>query len=231
MNSSIYKIKTKLVLVEIKSILYYNILKRIEIGGFAMIQFLFDIKKNIEIVSFLIDKNQGKINYAKLIKLLYIADKKFLEKWDTTITGDYYCSMENGPVLSKLYDLILNKDNSDNQEKWNKHINLIDRYYLTSIMKETAINKLSLAEVEVLKEVYEKFKNYNEFDMFKYTHNPKLFPEVKWKEVEKNKTSISLYIEDILRALKRTDEQIEIIQKENELILNEQNKFHECGLI
>src|ERR1039457_6692110 len=48
----------------------------------------------------------GRISYIKLIKLLYLADREALIRWGRPITTDCYVSMDVGPVVSRIYDLI-----------------------------------------------------------------------------------------------------------------------------
>ena len=52
-----------------------------------MITFAFDVKKTVQIINRLLKRNNGALNYTKLLKLLYIADKEFLSKYDATITA------------------------------------------------------------------------------------------------------------------------------------------------
>ena len=46
------------------------------------------------------------MSYMKLIKLLYLADREALLRWGRPITFDAYVSMDRGPVLSSVLDLI-----------------------------------------------------------------------------------------------------------------------------
>jgi uncharacterized phage-associated protein len=43
----------------------------------------------------------GKMNYLKLIKLLYLLDRESLNRRGRPVTGDQYYSMKLGPVLSE----------------------------------------------------------------------------------------------------------------------------------
>ena len=177
-----------------------------------MINFKFDINKIIQIVNYLLKRNDGRVNYTKLIKLLYIADKEFFGQWDISITQDSYESMSNGPVLSKTYDLIKDEIVSPEQAQWNclftkdgyDLILLGDNNLPTSLLCE--------AEIQMLDEIDEKFKDYSYSDMIEYTHRYDLFPEVKWEEA--GYSSIDLSIENILISLKRTPEEIEAISQE-----------------
>src|SRR4051812_27718977 len=48
----------------------------------------------------------GRMNYMKLIKLLYLADRTALLRWGRPITFARPISMRHGPVLSEVLDLI-----------------------------------------------------------------------------------------------------------------------------
>ena len=48
----------------------------------------------------------GRMSYLKLIKLLYLLDREALLRWGRPVTTDRYISMDNGPVVSRIYDLI-----------------------------------------------------------------------------------------------------------------------------
>src|ERR1051326_1095100 len=48
----------------------------------------------------------GWMSYLKLIKLLYLLDREALLRWGRPVTTDRYVSMDNGPVVSRIYSLI-----------------------------------------------------------------------------------------------------------------------------
>ena len=83
-----------------------------------MITFAFDIKKAVQIINHLLKRNNGALNYTKLLKLLYVADKQALSQYDMTITGDTYVSMDHGPVLSEIYNLVMGRSNVHHQLYW-----------------------------------------------------------------------------------------------------------------
>ncbi|MBN2322608.1 MAG: SocA family protein [Spirochaetes bacterium] len=180
-----------------------------------MVSFRFDIKKIIQITNYLLQKNQGSINYTKLIKLLYISDKRFLDRWDLTITGDCYSSLYSGPILSRLYNLIKCDDSTNpDQSQWD-HFFITDEYDLKLVHdNKLTVDLLSEAEIETLDEVDREFKDKDFGYMIEYTHNIKLFPEVKWKEA--GNSAIPLSIDEILKSLGRSDNEIEIIERESE---------------
>jgi hypothetical protein len=61
--------------------------------------------------------------------------------------------------------------------------------------------------------------------MINLTHDKNKFSEVRWKEAEKMGTSLHLGIEDILKNLGRTDEEIEELEKETNSIIDEHRQL------
>jgi hypothetical protein len=65
-----------------------------------------NFNKLVQIVNYVLKKYDYRLNYTKLIKLVYIADRESLSCWGFAISGDNYCSAPKGPILSGLLDLI-----------------------------------------------------------------------------------------------------------------------------
>ena len=63
------------------------------------------IDKLIQTVSYLLKKYDYSLNYTKLIKELYLADRESIRRSGWSITGDSYRNLPYGPVLVNLYDL------------------------------------------------------------------------------------------------------------------------------
>lgn len=178
-----------------------------------MITYRFDIKKAIQVINYLLKKNGGTMNYTKLLKLLYIADKRILERSCFSITTDSYASIKNGPVTSTIYDLI----------KGNRHVArdiwdtlFVKDGYALKLLSENNLpeNLLSRAEIETLDSVFEEFKGMTYNELIEYTHRKDLFPEVRWEDAEKHNTSYPLPVEDILASIGYKKEEISIIDAE-----------------
>ncbi len=90
--------------------------------------FSFDEARATEIAAYLIQRTgkDGKLNYTKLLKLMYIVDRKALLEWMRPAVGGDYVSMNNGPVMSETYDLI--KGASSGSGVWEGHIEKVGRY-------------------------------------------------------------------------------------------------------
>src|SRR5271168_467516 len=73
-----------------------------------MMSFPFKILKTIQAIGVLLRYDGVKrMNYMRLLKLLYIADRESLRETGRPVTGGPVIAMERGPVLKEVYDLIL----------------------------------------------------------------------------------------------------------------------------
>lgn len=147
----------------------------------------FNEQKATEAASLLLSMHGGKMSRLKIIKLLYIADRKALENWERPITFDTYYSMKEGQVLSGVLDLINDKIKDP---LWRKHIEQSDDVSIRLHGKPVKFQKLSRAEVILLEDVYKEFGHWNRFDLGDFT---KKFPEYK-----PTTTRERTYIEEIL---------------------------------
>ena len=134
--------------------------------------------------------------------MLYLADREAFKKMERPISGDSYVSMPKGPVLSETYDSI----NYPNKSYWNTYIKKMD--YNVCLSGDPGVSSLTPNEIKVLEDIYKQHKNRNWKDMISYCH--KYCAE--WQNP--GGTSIPIHIKDILKAVNKTDEEIEIINDE-----------------
>jgi uncharacterized phage-associated protein len=171
-----------------------------------MISFKFNEPKTTQIAALFIKKHGGTLNYTKLIKLLYLTDRQALSRWERPLTGDSYVSMPRGPVLSKTYDLIDYPDFLNSESYWHKFIS--KAIYDVMLKDEPTIDELSQREIDLIEEIYQKYKDKTWGQMIDICHD--CCPE--WQHP--GDTSIPIRIEDILRELKKTEKEIELIEEE-----------------
>ena len=178
-----------------------------------------DREKLYQSVGYLIEKHGGRLNYMKLIKLLYIADREMINQTGYPITGDHYCSMKNGPVLSNLYDLIRGKAFGAEQTSWNALFKT-DGYNLTRSHESAwELGDLTPREISILDCVSEKFRDHTQFQLRDHLHQKQLFPEVEWEE--SGSTSRPLPVDSIRHALGFSDAEIAEIHADDELLEKE----------
>ena len=179
---------------------------------------MFNVEKLIQICNYMVKKNDYSLNYTKLIKMLYIADKEALKSSIQTITGDSYVSMDNGPVLSKLYDLIMGKyRKGDAQSLWNSRF-IRDGYNLIAAIEKIPHSELSSFEMQTLDQIYNHFEKYSLGQLIDYVHK---FPE--WKDP--SGSSIPIMPQEILESVGRTNEEIEWILAETNAFEEEEQAF------
>jgi uncharacterized phage-associated protein len=70
-------------------------------------------EKFAQVVVFFASKGLADLTNMKLAKLIYFADKRHLQKYGRTITGDTYYGMEHGPVPSAIYSALKNREFAD----------------------------------------------------------------------------------------------------------------------
>jgi len=185
---------------------------------------MFNIEKLIQACNYLIKKNNSILNYTKLIKLLYLADRESLQQSIQTITGDTYVSMDNGPVLSRLYDLIKGKyRNEADQSLWNSRF-IKDEYFLRVATDNIPQGELSIFEMKILDKIDEKYKNDDSRAMIKYVH------EICSEWENPNGSSIPIKPEKILECIGKTKEEIDWILSETEGFEEEERAFQSLAV-
>ena len=170
-----------------------------------MIRFQFNSIKTTQAAGFLLERHRGSMSKGVLIKLLYLADRKLLAKRGQPLTGDQPVSMENGPALSKTYDLTKGAA-LEHRAYWEQHITVARKGdHNLSLKKKTGTEHLSKSEIQALEEVDKEFGNWGWKRLVEYCHT---LPE--WKNPGKSSTEIQ--VEEILTAVGKGREEIAQIQ-------------------
>ena len=168
----------------------------------------FDERKATEAASlFLVLRGSKRMHYMKLIKLLYLADRTALQRWGIPITTDTYVSMDHGPVVSTIFDLIRRKIKGTT---WEEYISapMGDKGKEVELIKEPKPARLSRAEEKLIREVFERFGRWNRYRLRDYVHQH--LPE--WEDPEGS--SIPISIADILKAGGEDEKEIAAVEKE-----------------
>src|SRR5207253_1566731 len=71
--------------------------------------FRFNFTKSLQATGVLLELHGDSMEYVRLLKLLHIADREMMAEASAPITGDRAVTMDHGPVLSQVYDLIKGK--------------------------------------------------------------------------------------------------------------------------
>jgi uncharacterized phage-associated protein len=132
---------------------------------------MFSERKVAQIAAYLLDRAKGRMNYLKLMKLLYLADRESMKCHGWPISGDRYVSMDHGPVLSQTLNLI-NGAKKFEEHGWDHWIADKADYAVSLRRRATreTLDQLSDAELEVLRNVYAKFGKWDQWRLVDYTH-------------------------------------------------------------
>lgn len=177
--------------------------------GFFMIPF--NAKKTIAAAGEILRRQPGRrTNYMRLLKLLYIANRRSLEAKGRPICGDRIYAMRRGPVMSATLNLI---NGSDPQApEWSQYIKK-DKYDLEL---ETDPGNLALSryEIHLLQSVCEEFDECDEWDLVEWCH--KNLPEFRKHDPSKTGNAREVIPPaDIFDAVGRADEMDELLADTN----------------
>ena len=179
--------------------------------GNRSIPTLFDQRKTAAAAAFLLDAAGGRVEYIRLLKLLYLADREAWNCFGRPITGDNYVSMDQGPVLSRTYDLIKNEGTDDEatsaRRPWDQAIERADRYNV-KLRSAVDLGPLSEAETDILGAVHNRWRRVPTWDLIELLHRE--LPE--WTNPKGSCMEITP--SDILTALGKGDEEVAAIAKD-----------------
>jgi antitoxin SocA-like protein len=172
--------------------------------------FRLDIDKALAATAYLIQKAGGRFDVFVLLKTLYYADRTSLIKYGRTITGDKFVSMNKGPVLSKIFDLIRGKEIPGDPHalaKWKKFISERESHLLR--LKETPeLGFLAVRDMEILDEAFHTISQIPPYWLAEWTH--RVLPE--WEDPKGSSKAIDPV--KILKSAKKSDKEIAEIEEE-----------------
>ncbi|MBN1782737.1 SocA family protein [bacterium] len=162
--------------------------------------------KATQAASLLLKNNHNKMPYLKLLKLMYLIDRKALEQWGRPITFDKYVSMDFGPVLSTTYNRINIEPAPGEEFYWHQYISE-PKHYEVKLKKDPGIGALSNAEIEIINKIDQKYKHMDRFALSDLTHD---LPE--WQNP--HGSSIPISFDSLLHHLGKDKKEAELIKDE-----------------
>jgi hypothetical protein len=167
----------------------------------------FSEKKTTEAAILLLKMAGGRMKYIRLLKLLYLSDRRAYAELGRSITNDRYCSMRYGQVPSRAYDLA--KGSAARVEGiWSDFINSpVDNHYIELREIPDNIQALSESELDIIRSVSMEYIDKSDFDLADITKGP------EYVLITGTKKAIDTPIEKILEALNYNSRQIERIKE------------------
>lgn len=176
----------------------------------------FDEAKATQIAGYFLQLRGGRMHYIKLIKLMYLTDREALLRWGSPVSTDRHVSMNNGPVLSNVLNLI-----TDDRPKqaWSQFISPPLGDYEVELIKPTPTALLSRAEEGLMREIFEEYGHRNRWDLIdNVMHN---LPEWRYP----NGSSLPIHLRDILEGAGETEDEIRTVLKELRSFANDEERI------
>lgn len=167
----------------------------------------FNEAKATQVAALLLNlRGTRRMKYLKLLKLMYLVDREALARWGRPVSTDRHVSMDKGPVLSRVYNLIT--EEQCQHGPWSEHISQAPEYDV-ELLRDPGTNELSRAEEDLIKEIFTQHGHKNRWVLVDEVHK---LPE--WQDPRGS--MIPIAIRDILKAVGKTPADIAAIEEEME---------------
>ncbi|MDR3773276.1 MAG: Panacea domain-containing protein [Terracidiphilus sp.] len=173
------------------------------------IRFSFDINKTIAALAFLARRPGAKLDMFLSIKRLYSADRRALASWGKTITGDRMVSMDQGPVLSTVYNLFKGIGTADHLRRWKSYFGETVNNTV-QLQRPPEFDLLSEDETDALEAAQDEIGSVAPWHVADFLHD--LYPE--WEDPHGGMRNIDPA--KILRKVGRTEDEIHMIEESTE---------------
>jgi uncharacterized phage-associated protein len=156
----------------------------------------YDIPKAAQAVAYFALKSGGSINVLKLSKLMYLAERESMKRYDAPMFYDELFSMPDGPVAS----ITLNFINGDNEEAvWSRFVMPRSGVEISAAknMSVEMMDSLSAADIEIFDDLWKQFGALDRYKLRDWTHVKENIPE--WKDP--NGSSYAIQHKDVFNYL------------------------------
>ncbi len=159
-----------------------------------------DQRKATDAVARLIQKS-GAVDYLRISKLIYLADRISILTRGIPIVGGQYFSMKKGPVISEIMDAV----NQRTAPKW-KEVISPRRGNILTLLRPPDLDSLTADEIAILDRVVEEHFNRSTDDLVQWCHdNCGEYETVIWSKRK------PIQVETILEVEGKSKEHIEKI--------------------
>ena len=135
-----------------------------------VMNFRFHIGKATEAACLFLERGGGQMNIMKLVKLLYLLDRRSLDCRNMPVTGGDYLSMRNGPVTSEILDLInAGRLMGETDQRWETCIS--DRKdHEVALERMPPLENLADSEVALLDGVWAEHGGKDQWQLVDWCH-------------------------------------------------------------
>ena len=171
-------------------------------------KFVFNDGKSAQAAAYLLKLTTGEMYYIHLFALLYLADRQSFVETGYPITGAKMVSMDQGPVLSEVFERMTWGDAAETP--WSQLIEDKEDHKV-SLRMQPDWKQLSRYELSLLDRVYAKWGKWDRWDLVEYTRG---LPE--WHDPEGASTAID--VREILVSAGKSAQEVEDIALQVESI-------------
>lgn len=156
-------------------------------------------RKAAQVIAYLVRGRGGRTDIIDAIKLAYLCDREFMDRYDRPILFDELFCLDNGPVDSKTYDSI--KVEGKLSEPWSQYLAPRRGHDIEvcNSLTEEDFDELSRAEERVMDNVLDEHRHRKSFRLVDWIHENCR----EWSNPRG--TSIHLPYVEVWKALGRSD--------------------------
>lgn len=174
-----------------------------------MLKHLFNEKKAAQAAVYFLLRAREPLSILKLSKLLYLAERRSIERFGHPLIGDRLVSMPHGPVLSTTLDY-MNGMLDSGEGGWDSWIADRQGHFFEirnphAVQSHEVLLELSDADVEVLSEIWNRFGSMTPWALREWTHQNC----AEWRDPEGSSNPIQPEV--LLDALHFTPQQREAV--------------------
>jgi uncharacterized phage-associated protein len=161
---------------------------------------MFNERKAAQVAAFFLFRAHGRMPILKLMKLLYLAERRSYQQFGEPIIGDKLVSMDHGPVLSITYQHI-NGELRSAEGGWDTWVSGRANYDVSlqdpSCIRTPEQDLLELCDddLDVLEQTWAEFGHMTKWQIRDYTHDH--CPE--WEDPRGS--MIPMDLQDLFKAL------------------------------
>ena len=171
-----------------------------------MVTPVFNLEKSLQSILYVANRLQRK-DFHKIFKIIYFADREHLSKYGRPITGDTYIAMRDGPVPSKIDDILkaVRGDSffAADAKEYKKLFSVHDWFYVWP-KTDANLDYLSQSDIEELDSSLGQYGALSWDELKKKSHDS------AWRSTAENK---QISIEDILREKGEEEDYIAYISE------------------
>jgi len=131
----------------------------------------FNVRKAAQMAAFFAKQEGGTINVLKLVKLIYLANRAAMEKFDFPLVNDNLVSMDHGPVNSMTFDYI--NGFQQDRDAWEEFVTDRSGYAVGLVNPKLSVDDLdemSAADLDALNETWQSFGRFEKWAIRDHTH-------------------------------------------------------------